>query len=89
MQLSEIKNEIRSFLINSFLYGRGDGLLDDSPLMDRLVDSQGVIELVVFLQDRFSITVRDEDITADNLDSVNKASTYVERKLTDGKLCDR
>jgi acyl carrier protein len=39
-----------------------------------------VVELVVFLQERFDITVQDEEVTTENLDSVNKAAAYVARK---------
>jgi acyl carrier protein len=49
--------------------------------MDKVIDSHGVVELVVFLQERFAIRVEDEEVTTDNLDSVNKLVAYVERKL--------
>ncbi len=31
--------------------------------MDKVIDSQGVVELVVFLQERFAITVEDDEVT--------------------------
>jgi acyl carrier protein len=49
--------------------------------MDTVIDSHGVVELVVFLQEQFAITVQDEDVTTENLDSVNKVVSYVTRKL--------
>jgi acyl carrier protein len=81
MQKIDIEREIRTFLVDTFLFGRSDQLHDDAPLMDKVIDSQGVVELVVFLQERFSITVEDDEVTTDNLDSVNKAVAYVVRKL--------
>jgi acyl carrier protein len=81
MLTTDIEREIRSFLVDTFLFGRGEELRDDAPLMDKVIDSHGVVELVVFLQDRFAIRVEDEDVTTDNLDSVNKAVAYVARKL--------
>jgi acyl carrier protein len=81
MHTTEIGNEIRSFLVENFLFGRNEELRDDAPLMDKVIDSHGVVELVVFLQERFGITVKDEEVTTDNLDSVNKAVAYVARKL--------
>jgi acyl carrier protein len=82
MQTTEIGNEIRSFLVENFLFGRSEELRDDAPLMDKVIDSHGVVELVVFLQEHFGITVKDEEVTTDNLDSVNKAVAYVARKLS-------
>jgi acyl carrier protein len=82
MQTTDIEREIRSFLVGTFLFGRNEQLGDDDPLMDKVIDSHGVVELVVFLQERFAITVHDEEVTTANLDSVNKAVAYVTRKLS-------
>jgi len=81
MQTSEIGHEIRRFLVETFLFGRKEQFSDDQPLMDTVIDSHGVVELVVFLQERFNITVQDEEVTTENLDSVNKAVAYVARKM--------
>jgi acyl carrier protein len=81
MLTTDIEQEIRNFLVDTFLFGRSETLLDDAPLMDKVIDSHGVVELVVFLQERFAIRVEDEEVTTDNLDSVNKLVAYVERKL--------
>jgi acyl carrier protein len=81
MQTTDIEREIRNFLVDTFLFGRNDQLRDDDPLMDKVVDSHGVVELVEFLQEQFDITVQDEEVTTENLDSVNRAAAYVARKL--------
>ena len=81
MQTTDIEREIRSFLVETFLFGRDEELRDDAPLMDKVIDSHGVVELVVFLQDRFAIRIEDDEVTTDNLDSVHKAVAYVARKL--------
>jgi acyl carrier protein len=81
MQTTDIEREIRSFLVDTFLFGHNEELRDDAPLIDKVIDSHGVVELVVFLQERFVIRVEDEEVTTDNLDSVNKAVAYVTRKL--------
>jgi acyl carrier protein len=81
MQTTDIEREIRGFLVDTFLFGRDEELSDDAPLMDKVIDSHGVVELVVFLQERFAIRVEDEEVTTENLDSVNKAVAYVAWKL--------
>ena len=63
MQTTDIEREIRTFLVETFLFGRDEELRDDSPLMDKVIDSHGVVELVVFLQERFAIRVEDEEVT--------------------------
>jgi acyl carrier protein len=80
MPTTDIERDIRGFLVDTFLFGRSEELRD-APLMDKVIDSNGVVELVVFLQERFAIRVEDEEVTTDNLDSVDKAAAYVARKL--------
>jgi acyl carrier protein len=82
MQSADINEEIRGFLITSFLAGQGEKLRDDMALLGDVIDSSGVLELVGFLEERFAINVEDEDVTPDNLDSVNKVTAYVVSKLS-------
>jgi acyl carrier protein len=83
MQTTNIEHEIRSFLVDNFLFGRNEKLRDDEPLLGNVVDSTGVVELVVFLQERFDITVEDEEVTTENLGSVQNAVAFIGRKLHD------
>jgi len=81
MQTIEIEQEIRTYLVKTFLAGHEEKLLDSVPLLGQVIDSTGVLELVMFLQERFGITVEDEEVTTENLDSVRNAVGFVERKL--------
>ncbi len=67
--------------MDNFLFGRNEKLRDDEPLLGNVVDSTGVVELVVFLQERFEITVEDEEVTTENLGSVQNTVAFIERKL--------
>lgn len=84
MQTTDISQEIRVYLVNSFMSGQGEKLQDDGALLGDVIDSTGVLELVSFLQERFAITVEDEDVNPDNLSSVNTLVAYVARKLNTG-----
>jgi acyl carrier protein len=81
MQTTNIEQEIRAFLANNFPFGRGEGLRDEEPLLGNVIDSTGVMELVMFLQERFAITVEDDEVTTDNLDSLKNVVGFVEKKL--------
>lgn len=82
MQTIEIEREIRDFLIKNFLFGRADALRDDAVLMGNVIDSTGAIELVMFLQERFGITVEDEEVAApENFDSLKNVVALVDKKL--------
>lgn len=77
------KPEIREFIINNFLFGEGgEKLKDDESFLDSgIVDSTGVLELVGFLEERFKIAVDSNELLPENLDSVERVSAFVQRKL--------
>jgi acyl carrier protein len=85
MQTADIEREVRSFLIEHFLSGRAERLRHDGSLLGNVVDSLGVLDLVTYLQDRFKISVEDEDVVPGNLDTVNNLVAFVARKL-DSKI---
>lgn len=81
IQTNEIEREVRNFLVMHFLSGRAEKLRDDGSLLGDVIDSTGVIELVGYLQDRFKITIDDEEVIPANLDTIKKLAAFVARKL--------
>jgi acyl carrier protein len=79
---SNVHIEIRAFVIQNFTFGREDAIVDDESFLDAgIIDSTGVLELVGFLEERFGITVADEDLVPANLDSVVRVARFVAQKL--------
>ena len=80
------RNEIRTFIVENFLFGDTSRALDDdmSLIEDDVVDSTGILELVSFLEEKFGIAVADADIVPANLDSIDRIAAYVER-MTPGE----
>jgi acyl carrier protein len=81
MHTTDIEQEIRAFITENFLFGRSDALNDDTPLLGNVIDSTGVIELIVFVQERFTISVDDQEVMTDNFDSVKNVVAFIEKKL--------
>jgi acyl carrier protein len=76
------KMAIRNFIVDSFLFGEDEGLSDDTSFLKQgIIDSTGVMQLVSFIQDQYNLTVDDEDLTPENLDSIRKVSAFIERKI--------
>lgn len=72
---------IRRFIIENFLFEESDTLSEDTPFLESgIMDSTGVLELVSFVEESFGITVADEDLIPENLDSIGRVAAYVERK---------
>ncbi|MEA3241504.1 MAG: acyl carrier protein [Pseudomonadota bacterium] len=77
----EIKNKIRDFIVENFLFGSADELNDDTSFLDGgIIDSTGVLELVEFLEEDFSISIDDEELVPENLDSINNVATFLKSK---------
>jgi acyl carrier protein len=74
--------QIRDFIVNTFLFGEGgDTFSDDDSLLDKgIIDSTGVLELVAFLDESYGISVADQELVADNFDSIEKLVEFVKRK---------
>ncbi len=75
--------QVREYVIDRFLFGQGgDRLTDDSSFLEQsLMDSTGVLEMVMFLEQRFGVKVQDHELIPENLDSVNRIAAFVARKL--------
>jgi len=75
---------IQAYVAENFLLSsNGFDLSDDASLLDEgIVDSTGVLELVLFVEEQFNIEVLDNEIVPDNFDSVNRLAAYIEQKNT-------
>ncbi len=77
-----MKDKIRTFIVENFLFGQDEGLNDDSSFLDGgIIDSTAILELVNFLEEQFSIKVDDEELVPENLDSISNVVAYLERKV--------
>ena len=73
--------KVREFIIRNFLFGDGASLQDDTSFLGGgIIDSTGVLELIMFLQDTFGITIEPEEMTPQNLDSLRRIGCFLEAK---------
>ena len=69
----EHKQAIREFVVENFLFGEANGFKDETSFLEEgIIDSTGILELVTYLEDEFSITVEDEELVPENLDSIEQ-----------------
>jgi len=56
-------------------------LADTSSLLATgIVDSTGMLEVIAFLEDTFSVTVNEDEMVPGNLDSIENITRFVARK---------
>ena len=78
----EVLERTRQYVRENFTYMRPDfELRDDQGLMDAgVIDSMGVMELLEFIQDEYGVMVEDDEITEQNLGTLDAISKYVVSK---------
>ena len=79
--MSDLKTKIKQFIIDNFLFGDEEGLEDDTSFLDEgIIDSTGMLELVTFIEEEFSIALDDEELIPENLDSINNLEAFLTKK---------
>jgi len=74
-------NVIRTFIIENFLFEENPSLKEGTSFLESgIIDSTGILELVSFLEEKFGISVADEELVPENLDSIANVVAYLGRK---------
>lgn len=79
----EIEAQIRSYIARNLLFSDNGFAYNDNAsfLEEGIIDSIGVLELVLFVEETFDLSVPDHEITPDNFDSVSKLAHFIRGKL--------
>jgi acyl carrier protein len=82
MEEETFLKEIREYVIESFMLGDEEEELSDSEsfLESGLIDSTGILEVIAFLEETYEITIDDEEMIPENLDSVERVARFVMSK---------
>jgi acyl carrier protein len=81
MTETDIKAQLTQFIVDNFMLARSvDVAATPSFLEAGIIDSTGVLELVQFIEDTFSLSVADEEMLPDNLDSLANLARFIQKK---------
>ena len=76
------RSVVREFVIEQFLFGDGNNLNDDTSFLEEgIIDSLGILNLIVFLENTYCIKIEDDEVVPENMDSINKIFVFLKRKL--------
>jgi acyl carrier protein len=89
MNQCEAEAQVREFLSREIMFSGDDfPYEDDTSLLEAgIIDSMGVLEVVMFVQSTFGISVGPLEVTRDNFDSVSKIARYVRKKSVEYSEC--
>ena len=78
MQAQTIEERIREFILKQFPLARRLGLQrGDKWLETGLLDSLGILDLVHFIEEEFSIKIADEELMPENFQSLEAVTAFV------------
>jgi acyl carrier protein len=75
----DIEAEVRCFIGNNFAAEDEIGAIEVTSSLTEsgIIDSTGVLELVAFVQNRYNVTIPDEQIVPENFDSLKGITLYI------------
>ena len=77
----EMLEQVRAFITSNFYVADPTALKNEASLLDQgIIDSTGVLEVIFFVEETFGITVEDNEMLPDNLDSIERIAAFVKRK---------
>lgn len=75
------KEQVRAFVTSNFYVADPATLEDEASLLDRgIIDSTGVLEVILFVEETFGIKVEESEMLPENLESIERIANFVSRK---------
>ncbi len=85
MSAETTSGRIRHFILNQFPLARQRDIADEDPLLRTgIIDSLGILEVVVFIESEFGITIADEELVPESFESIATMARFVDSKCDQG-----
>lgn len=80
--MSQTEQLIASYIADNILFSKNGypHPANASFLDNGIVDSMNILELVMFVEEKFGVKVADDEIVPENFDSVEQLARYVDSK---------
>lgn len=80
--MNSVEELLRKYIADNILFSNnGYPHADDTSFLENgIVDSMNVLELVMFVEQKFGVKVEDAEIVPDNFDSIARLAAFVRRK---------
>jgi acyl carrier protein len=76
-----IQERVRRFVLEYFYVSDATELTDEISLIDSgIVDSTGMLEIILFLESEYGFHVEDHETIPENLETISRIAAYVEQK---------
>ena len=83
MMQADVNTDVRRFILQKFPLARKQQVKDNDALLEGgMLDSQGVLEVVSFIEERFAISVADEDLVPEHFQTIDRIGAYIHSKTS-------
>jgi len=80
--MSEMREQVRTYIVDNFLFGDDNGLEDSTSFLESgMIDSTGILEVISYLEEQFAIKVHDDELIPENLDSIGNIVGFLGTKM--------
>jgi acyl carrier protein len=77
----DISRDVRQFILRTFPLARKQQIQDSDYLLESgMLDSQGMLEVVTFIEKEFAIGVEDEDLVSENFHTIDGIVAFIQSK---------
>jgi acyl carrier protein len=81
--MHDIKNQLRSIIVQALHLNQSPETIPEKNLTSALgLDSINSLELLIWVENHFKISINDEDLSVALIDSLDVLAAYVERQLS-------
>jgi acyl carrier protein len=78
----DIQKAVRDFIRQNFIFDPNTVLANDESLLGAgIIDSTGVLELIGYLEEKFQLQFGDDELVAENFDTIIKITAFLKKKL--------
>jgi len=82
MANEEIGVTVSKFISKTFLFDEGKKIDENVSLLGTgVIDSTGVLELISFLESTYKLKFDDDELVAENFDSLEKIKAFISKKI--------
>jgi acyl carrier protein len=82
INMNSIQDQLKNYILSEFMYEDNKKSLEpeDDLLSQGVIDSMGILQIVNFMEEKFGISVIDEEIIPENFRTLNALTNFVVRK---------
>ena len=82
MLREDIGSQVMQFIRKNFLFDEKRTLSEQESLIaSGVIDSTGILELISFLETNFKVKFEDQELVAENFDSIDRIKTFLSTKI--------